>query len=233
MFGVLAGVVMVDRRFRRYRVFGRFWRPDWPRFRAFWRVGLPIGATLVFEVTIFNAAVFLMGIIGPTSLAAHAIAIQIASLTFMAPLGIGQAATCAVGRAYGARDREAATLAGWTAFGLGVGVMVLTATVMLIAPRALIGAFLDTSEPANAPVVETAVLFLAFAALFQVADGAQAVGQGMLRGLHDTRMPMIYAALGYWGIGLPLGAVLAFPMGFGGAGIWCGLAGAASQSWRH
>ncbi|WP_460449129.1 MATE family efflux transporter [Alsobacter sp. SYSU BS001988] len=224
MFAVLAGVVSLDRRFRRYRLFGRVWRADWPRFRAFWRVGLPIGATLVFEVSIFNGAVFLMGIIGPTSLAAHAVAIQIASLTFMIPLGIGQAATVRVGRAYGAKEREAATLAGWTAFGLGVGAMVLTATAMLAAPRALIGVFLDASAPGNAPVVETAVLFLAFAALFQVADGAQAVGQGMLRGLHDTRMPMIYAAIGYWGVGLPLGAVLAFPLGFGGAGIWSGLA---------
>ena len=225
MVAVLVGVLSLDRRFRRYHVFGRLWRPDWSRFRAFWRMGLPIGATLIFEVSIFNAAVMLMGVIGPTALAAHAVAIQIASLTFMIPLGLAQAATVRVGRAYGSGDREGATIAGWTAMALGVGFMVCTALLMVTAPRLLIGAFLDVSLPSNAAVIETATVFLAFAALFQVADGAQVVGAGMLRGLHDTRVPMVYAAIGYWGLGLPLGAVMAFPLGFGGAGIWCGLAG--------
>ena len=101
--------LLLDRRFRRYHLFGRFWRPDWARFRDFWRLGLPIGATLAFEVTIFNAAAFLMGLIGADSLAAHAIAIQIASLTFMVPLGFAQAVTVRVGRAYGAGDPEGIT----------------------------------------------------------------------------------------------------------------------------
>jgi MATE family multidrug resistance protein len=108
---------------------------------------------------------------------------------------------------------------------------------MLFAPRALIGGFLDLRQPENAPVVELAVTFLAFAALFQVADGAQAVASGMLRGLHDTRVPMLMAAFGYWGVGLPLGIVLGFPLGLGGAGIWIGLATglavvAVLMSWR-
>ena len=224
MFAVLAAVVLLDRRFRRYRLFGRFWRADWPRFRQLWRLGLPIGATLLFEVTIFNAAVFLMGIIGTAALAAHMIAIQVASLAFMVPLGFGQAVTVRVGRAYGARDAEAIARAGWTAYALGVGFMGVTALIMISAPRLLVGGFLDLSRPENAPVAELAVTFLAIAALFQLADGAQAVGSGMLRGLHDTRVPMWIAAIGYWGVGLPLGALLAFPLGFGGAGIWMGLA---------
>jgi MATE family multidrug resistance protein len=224
LVGVLALVVRSDRRFRRYHLFGRFWRPDWPRFRAFWRLGLPIGLTLAFEVTIFNAAVFLMGLFGTAALAAHAIAIQIASLTFMVPMGFGQAVTVRVGRAYGARDAAAITRAGWTAFALGVGFMLLSAAVMLLAPWLLIDMFLDPGRADNAPVIELAVLFLAIAALFQVADGAQVVGAGMLRGLHDTRVPMLFAALGYWGIGLPFGALLAFRFGLGGAGIWIGLA---------
>ena len=224
MFAVLVLILFWDRCFRRYHLFGRFWRPDWRRFRELWRLGLPIGVTLVFEVTIFNAAVFLMGLIGPAALAAHSIAIQIASVTFMVPLGFGQAVTVRVGRFYGAGDRDGVTRAGWTAFVMGVGFMGLTALVMLFAPRTLIGGFLDLSQPGNAPVVELAVTFLAFAALFQVVDGMQAVASGMLRGLHDTRVPMIMAAIGYWGIGLPLGAALAFPLGLGGAGIWIGLA---------
>jgi MATE family multidrug resistance protein len=224
MFGVLAVVVSVDRKFRRYHLFGRFWRADWPRFVGLWRLGLPIAATLVFEVSIFNAAVFLMGLIGASSVAAHSIAIQIASIAFMVPLGFGQAVTVRVGLAYGAGDRDAITRAGWTAYAMGVGFMAVTACLMLFAPRLMIGIFLDRSDPGNTEVIELAVVFLVFAAIFQLADGAQAVASGMLRGLQDTRVPMLIAAFGYWGVGLPLGIVLAFPLGLAGPGIWIGLA---------
>lgn len=224
MFAGLAALVVRDRRFRRYYLFGRFWRPDWPRFRQLWRLGLPIAGALVFEVSIFNAAVFLMGLVGPDALAAHSIAIQIAALTFMVPLGFSQAVTVRIGRAFGAGDRDGVRRAGWASYAMGVGFMGLTACVMLFAPRLLISAFLDISRPENAPVVGLAVTFLMFAALFQVADGAQAVGSGMLRGLHDTRVPMIFAAIGYWGVGMPLSVTLAFPLGLAGSGIWIGLA---------
>jgi len=224
MFGVLASVTLFGRKFRRYHIFGRFWRPDWPRFRQLWALGLPIAATLVFEVSIFNAAVILMGLISKTALAAHSIAIQIASVAFMVPLGFGQAVTVRVGRAFGAGDREGMRRAGWTAYALGVGFMALTATMMLFAPHLLIAAFIDSTAPENGKVVELAVTFLAIAAIFQLVDGAQAVASGMLRGLHDTRVPMIFAGLGYWGIGFPLGAILAFPLKLGGAGVWMGLA---------
>jgi len=223
MFAALGVVVCMARPFRRFRVFAAFWRPDWPLLRALWRLGLPMAATLTFEVTMFNAAVFLMGLIGAASLAAHSIAIQLASLTFMVPLGIGQAVTVRVGRAYGAQDREAIRRAGWTAFWLGVVFMAAMSLMMILAPRLLISAFLDTTDPNNAEVIRLAVLFLTIAALFQIADGAQAVGSGMLRGLHDVRRPMIFALTGYWGIGLPLGALLAFPLGLNGVGIWIGL----------
>jgi MATE family multidrug resistance protein len=224
MFGVLVFVVYADRKFRRYHLFGRFWRADWMRFRQLWALGLPIAATLVFEVSIFNAAVFLMGLIGKTALAAHSIAIQIASVTFMVPLGFGQAVTVRVGRAFGAGDREAMRRAGWTAFAMGEGFMALTAGLMIFAPGLLIGAFLDRTNPASLPVVELATTFLAIAALFQLVDGAQAVGSGMLRGLHDTRVPMVFAGVGYWAIGLPFGILLGFPLGLEGVGIWIGLA---------
>jgi len=223
MFAGLAFVVSVERQFRRYHLFGRLWRADWPRFAALMRLGLPIGAILVFEVSIFNASAFLMGLIGTVPLAAHAIAIQIASVAFMVPMGLGQAATVRVGRAYGARSGEAVALAGRTAFVMGVGFMVLTALLMVSFPRLLISGFIDVAAPDNAAVVATATAFLALAALFQVFDGAQAVASGMLRGIHDTTAPMIYAAIGYWGVGLPLGALLAFRFGFGGVGIWVGL----------
>ncbi|MCO5082051.1 MAG: MATE family efflux transporter [Rhizobiaceae bacterium] len=223
MFIGMAVVVMVHPRFRRYHLFGRFWRADWPRFRALLKLGAPISGILAFEVTVFNAAAFLMGLIGAAQLAAHAIALQISSVTFMIPLGLSQAATVRVGLTHGAGDPEGVSRAGWTAFVLGVAFMALMALMMISVPKLLIAAFIDIGDPANLAVVGYAVTFLAFAALFQVADGAQVVGAGMLRGLHDTTVPMVYAAIGYWGIGLTLGVLLAFQFGFGGVGIWLGL----------
>lgn len=224
MFVGLAAVILLHPRFRRYRLFGRFWRSDWERFREIWRLGLPIAVTLGLEITIFNAAVFLMGLIGADSIAAHAIAIQIASLTFMVPMGLAQAVTVRVGLAYGRRDRNGVTVAGWTAFALGVGFMSLTALVMLAIPDRLVALFLNASDPASARVIPLAVSFLFVAAVFQVVDGAQVVAAGMLRGLHDTKVPMVYAAFGYWVIGLAVAVGLAFGLGWGGIGIWTGLA---------
>jgi MATE family multidrug resistance protein len=224
MFAGMALVVTRDRRFRRYQLFGRFWVPDWQRYRAFWKLGLPIGTTLAFEVIIFNGAALLMGLIGPTSLAAHAIAIQIASLTFMVPMGIGQAATVRVGRAFGAGDTDGIARAGSTALALGLGFMVVTALTMWLAPQVLVGPFLDMGKPGAADVAALAMTFLFYAAIFQIADGAQVVGSSILRGLGDTRVPMIYAGIGYWVIGLPLASALGFWTPLAGVGIWIGLA---------
>ncbi|WEK49508.1 MAG: MATE family efflux transporter [Candidatus Kaistia colombiensis] len=224
MFLGMALVCVRDRQFRRYHVFGRFWRADWPRFLALWRLGLPMAIAVGLEVTIFNAAVFLMGLIGATSVAAHAIAIQIAALCFMVPLGFSQAATVRVGIAYGAGDADAIRRAGWTPFVLGVSFMACTAMMIFLIPQTLIGIFLDRSDPSNAEVIALAVSFLGIAALFQVFDGAQAIAGGMLRGMHDARVPMIYAGLGFWGVGLSLSVVLGFWVKLEGIGIWIGLA---------
>ncbi len=224
LFFGLVVVVLVDRQFRRFHLFGRWWRPDWPRLVMLWRLGVPIGATMALEVTLFNAAVFLMGQFGAVSIAAHSIAIQIAAASFMVPLGLGQAATVRVGLAHGAGLRDDVTRAGWTAFVLAMIFMATMSVVLLSVPKLLIGAFVDIGDPVNAPVVEMAALFLVWAAIFQIADGAQVVGAGMLRGLQDTRVPMYYAAFGYWCFGMPLSLFFAFRMGFGGVGIWMGLA---------
>lgn len=224
MFAGLALVVMREKRFRRYRLFGRFWRPDWRRFAEVWKLGLPIAVTLALEVTVFNAAVFLMGRFGTQALAAHAVALQLAALTFMVPLGLAQAATVRVGLAAGRGDPDGIRRAGWTAFVLGTGFMALTGLVMVAVPDALVGLFLDPRVPENRPVMALAVSFLMVAALFQVVDGAQAVGAGMLRGLSDTTLPMIFAAFGYWVVGIGVGTWLAFGAGMGGVGIWLGLA---------
>ncbi|URQ74405.1 MAG: MATE family efflux transporter [Candidatus Ochrobactrum gambitense] len=224
MFLGMAAITLRHRRFRRYHLFGRFWRPDWPRLRELWRIGFPMALTFVFETSIFYAAVVMMGRISATAMAAHAVAIQIASLSFMVPLGFGQVATVRVGRAYGAGNPKAVAYAGWSAYALGVGFMMIMGLLMVLIPRLFIGVFLDLHDPENLAVMELAVSFLALAALFQTVDGAQAVAAGMLRGMRDTRVPMFLALLGYWGVGLPLGALLAFKVGMGGQGIWLGLA---------
>jgi MATE family multidrug resistance protein len=219
----LAIVVLTNRQFRRFHLFGRFWRPDWPRFRQLFRLGGPIGLTMGFEGAVFSAAAYLMGLFGAPSVAAHQIALQIAATSFMVPLALGQATTVRVGLAYGRGDRAAIGLAGWTAFGLSTAFMTLMATLMFAFPRELITLFLEDT-PANATVVALGVSFLRIAALFQIVDGWQVVGAGMLRGLHDTRVPMIFALFGYWAIGLGVGVALAFFMDWHGIGIWWGLA---------
>lgn len=223
MFLGMVLVVTLDRRFRRYHLFGRFWRADWQRLRQLLWLGMPIAAMMAFETTLFNAAALMMGLIGASSLAAYAVVIQLCSVSFMIPLGINQAATVRVGIAYGSHDPQAIARAGWTSYAMGVGFMALSALVMMTLPRVLLGAFIDVDSPENAEVVALATGFLAVAALFQIVDGAQAVAAGMLRGLQDTTVPMIYAAFGYWGIGLPLGIALAFHFGFEGVGVWIGL----------
>jgi len=220
---MLALVIVRDRQFRRYHLFGRLWRPDWPRYRRLWMLGLPIGLAMGFEGGVFSAAAYLMGLISAESVAAHAVALQIAALSFMVPWGLSQAATVRVGLFLGRRDRAGITRAGWTAWILGVGFMALMALLIWSIPRELITLFLDDT-PENAPVIALGVSFLAIAAIFQVVDGAQVVGAGMLRGLHDTRVPMIFTFVGYWAIGIGIGAWLAFSRGWQGQGIWTGLA---------
>jgi multidrug resistance protein, MATE family len=224
VFVALAAVVAFARPFRRYAIFGRWWRADWPRYRELSALGLPIAVTLLLEVSVFAAAVFIMGLIGRDAIAAHAIALQIAAFTFMVPLGLSQAATVRVGFAYGAADRAAISRAGWTALAMGIGFMAAMALVLVVLPKMLIGVFLDAGDSRNAAVVALAAQFLIVAAVFQIVDGAQAVGAGVLRGLQDTRWPMIFAAFGYWVVGIGVGWVLAFPLGLQGLGVWIGLA---------
>ncbi|WP_432768204.1 MAG: MATE family efflux transporter [Sphingopyxis sp.] len=224
MIALMVVVVYRDRRFRRYHLLGRWWRSDWPRFAQMTRIGTPIAISHAFEAGVFTAAVMLMGWISTAAVAAHAVALQLASLTFMVPMGLAQAATVRVGIGHGRGDAAHIRRAGWTSFVMGTGFMAAMALIMLAIPGPLAGLFIDRSDPANAEVADLAVSFLIVAALFQVADGAQVVGQGMLRGLQDTFVPMLFALLGYWVIGIGVGAWLAFERDWGGVGIWTGLA---------
>lgn len=211
-----------DRRFRRFRLFGRWWRLDGERTAVMVRLGWPIGLSLCLEVGVFALAAYLMGWIGTSAVAAHAVALQVAALSFMVPVGISQAVTVRVSRALGAGDPGAIARAGWTAWWLGIAFMAAAALVMWAWPREIIALFLgDDSSPR---VRDLAVAFLTVAAAFQIVDGAQVIGAGMLRGLHDTRWPLVFSLAGYWGVGLGVGAWLAFGARWGGLGLWVGLA---------
>jgi MATE family, multidrug efflux pump len=223
MCAALIGVATYERRFGRFHLFGHWWRFDGQRTLAMVRLGWPIGVTMALEMGVFALAAYFMGWIGAPAVAAHAVALQIAAITFMVPLGLGQAATVRVGLALGRREEGAITRAGWTAWIMGVGFMATMAMGMWIFPRQLVTLFLE-DVPANALVIGLAVSFLQVAAAFQLVDGAQVIGAGMLRGLHDTRWPLIFALVGYWGIGLGIGAWLAFAADWKGVGIWVGLA---------
>jgi MATE family multidrug resistance protein len=216
--------IFADRRLRRYRVFGNWWRPEWPRFLELIRVGTPVSLTVLAEAGLFSGAAFLMGRIGASELAGHTVALQLAALAFQIPFGVAQAATIRVGYFYGARDPAAVARAGWTAMALGTGFMLVTASAMLFMPRLLVTIYVDPDDARNAAMVGFALQYMAIAAAFQLFDGLQAVAAGSLRGLQDTRVPMWLALFGYWipGYGAAIG--LGFWTPLEGTGVWIGLA---------
>jgi MATE family multidrug resistance protein len=226
VFALLAYVVAIrlDRRLRRYRLFGKWWRPEWQRLGELVRTGTPVAFTILAEAGLFSGAAFLMGLIGASELAGHAIALQVASLAFQVPFGVGQAATIRVGYHYGAGDAAALGRAGWVAIGAGTGFMALTASTMLFAPKLVLGIYVDTEAARNAALMSFAMQFMVVAAAFQLFDGLQAVAAGALRGLRDTRVPMAYALFGYWLPGLGTAVTLGFFTPLEGLGIWIGLA---------
>ena len=224
MLAAYVVILVTDRRIRRYRLFGKWWRTEWSRLREIVRLGVPIALTMTFEGALFSSAGFLMGLIGVTEVAAHAIALQIAAVAFQIPFGIAQAATIRVGMAYGARDRAWMARAGWVAIGVGIGFMVFTATLLWLMPRIFISIYIDVDAPRNARLVALSLQYLPIAALFQLVDGAQAVAAGVLRGAQDTRVPMLIAFAGYWVVGFGVAILLGFWAGWQGVGIWIGLA---------
>lgn len=223
MLAAYAVVLLTDRRLARYRLFGRWWRSDWPQFGRIFKLGFPIALTWTFEGGLFGGVALLMGLIGVTEVAAHAVALNIAAFAFQVPFGIAQAATIRVGLAFGARDPDWMGRAGNVALLLGTGVMTASAALIWAIPGPLVAVYLDPG-PASAATAALAVRFLGVAAVFQLVDGAQAVAQGVLRGLQDTRVPMVVALFGYWVVGFGASVLLGFRTPLGGVGIWWGLA---------
>ncbi|WP_050522574.1 MATE family efflux transporter [Pseudorhodobacter wandonensis] len=208
---------------RRFNLFQRFWRPDWQAMHQVYRVGWPIGLTGLAEGGLFQASAIMMGWIGTVQLAAHGIALEVTALAFMVHLGLSNAATVRVGRAMGQGNaqslRDGAKVALVLSLGFGVAMVVL----FLALPGPIVALFLDRTNPSAGAIIAFGTVLLALSALFQMVDATQAMALGFLRGMQDTRAPMWIVTLSYWGLGIPSSYVLAFPLGFGGAGLWLGL----------
>ncbi len=209
---------------RGHALFVRLWRPDWSAMGRVFRLGWPIGLTNLAESGLFTASSLMVGWIGTRELAAHGIALQVASVLFMVHMGLSNAATVRAGRAEGARDRLALWRGAVVVTVLSAGFALATVVVLLTVPGPLVGLFLGPDEPDRAAVIAIGAGLLAVAALFQLVDALQVVVLGLLRGVQDTRVPMILAAVSYWLVGVPLSWVIAFPLGMGAPGIWLGMA---------
>lgn len=193
-------------------------KPDWRRLLQLLRIGVPAATQILLEIGAFGTAAIFVGRLTPEALAAHQIAINSAAFAFMVPLGTGSAAAVAVGQAVGRREPAAARRNGFIAISLGSGFMICSAAAFLLIPKQILSVY--TSD---AGVIAIGTGLLAWAALFQIFDGVQTVATGALRGLGNTRVPMLVNLGGYWFFGLPIGYVLCFRFGYGVYGLWCGL----------
>lgn len=208
---------------RRYALLSRFWRPDWVAMRRVNALGVPIGLAMMAESGLFAASALMMGWLGTQALAAHSIALEVTAMFFMIHMGLSNAATVLVGRARGRRDPEGLRAAARAALILSMLVALATMSAYLGAGELIVGAFLSPDDPERALIVPLGTTLLMVAALFQLADGGQAMAMGLLRGIQDTKMPLFIAAVSYWLIGIPLSYALAFLAGFEGVGLWFGM----------
>ncbi len=216
-------VCYAQRPFRKFQVLGRFWRPDWPLFRKLLVIGAPISGTFTLEYGVFAAAGLMMGWISTTALAAHQIALQIASIMFMVPFGIAMAATVRVGHAVGRRDSAGTRSAGFVAIWLGVAFM-FTMTLVVIATRDMLPAvFLGSITEENSQTATLAATLMIVGATFFICDGVQSIAAGALRGLNDTRVPLLFSFICFWVIGVTACYWLGFVLNYGAFGVWIGL----------
>ncbi len=229
------------RKLPQHQLFVRLWRPDREMFGRVFRLGWPIGLTTLAEVALFAGSSVLMGWLGTAYLAAHGIALQIATATFMVHLGLSNAATVRASNAQGRGDPFHLARGAKVVTGMSLIAVALAVAMFLGMPRVLMAGFIDPTDPARDDILAIGVVLLAMAGVFQLVDALQVIHLGLLRGLQDTRVPMIMAAVAYWGVGMPAAWFFGFPLGFGGAGVWLGLAlglGVAAvllahRFWRH
>jgi multidrug resistance protein, MATE family len=213
----------VHLKYPQYHIFSRLRNPDFTMMKRLLRVGGPIAFTLGFECSMFSAAAIAMGILGKAELAAHQIALQTASVSFMVPLGIAIATSVRVGQAIGRRSAHEAELAGHVGMTMCLAVMVISALAFWLTPRTIIGMYINVDLAENVQVVKLATGFLAIAALFQLADGLQVSAACALRGLKDTFASMVITGISYWGVGAVAGVIFCFVLNWRGNGLWLGM----------
>lgn len=218
MAAVLVYFAWQHERKRGHPLFAHWPGPDWARIRALLDLGIPAASQVVLEVAAFGAATILAAHLGAVSLAAHEIVLNCAAYTYMVPLGISAAGAVAVGHAIGAGDPAKARRAGWMAIAFGVGFMAFAALLFIVIPRPILEIY-----SRDRGVLQVGAHILLIVAAFEVFDGAQGVATGVLRGLGETKVPMLLNFVGYWVFGLPLGALLCFTFRWGLSGIWTGL----------
>lgn len=216
--GAMAVYVLLHPRYREHAVFARIDAPRWETIREILRVGGPVAVALLAEVGMFSAVAVLMGSLGTITVAGHQVALNFAALVFMIPLGVSMAVSVRVANAVGRRDAEGVRRAAWVGVALALCIQTLNVIVMLTLSRPIAGLYTD--DPV---VIDMAVTLLFFAALFQLPDGLQISSSAALRGLKDTRVPMLVTGVAYWGIGIPTGLTLGFSLGMGAEGLWIGL----------
>ncbi len=207
-----------------FEVLKRVNEPDWEALGEVFRLGWPISMTLVAEVSLFTISSIMMGWLGVIALAAHGIALQVISVMFMIPLGLSIAGTVRVGRAVGRKDAQGLYRASVTVTLMAVAIAVVCAVLLLVTPEPLIQLFMEEDNPDADAILAIGVPLLAVAALFQVVDNLQVIAAGLLRGLKDTRVPMVIAVVSYLFFGITAAYALGFFAGLDGVGIWLGLA---------
>ena len=220
----LAGLWFATRRrpFRKYHVLSHVWRIDWRLMRRLVAIGAPISVAFLMEYGLFAAAAILMGLIGTLALAAHQVALQVTAILFMVPFGIGMAATVRVGHAVGRNDASAVKRAGLVATLLGVALVAALTLAVILGRFAIARFFFGTAGRVDDAVDLTATLLLVGATFF-IADGIQTIAAGSLRGMNDTRVPLVFAAISYWLVGFTIACWLGFRTELGAVGVWIGL----------
>lgn len=223
VFSLIVLLIYARRSFPQHNLLQRLWRPDLPALLRVLKLGWPIGLTNFAETGLFTISAIMMGWLGEQPLAAHGIVLQVAAAVFVIHLGLSQASTVRAGQAVGTQDVPGLRRGAITAIIVSLLLAILTALVFIAVPRPIVAAFLDASDPQRDAIVQLGQQLLILAGAFQVADAAQVMALGLLRGVQDTRVPMILAIIGYWGLGLGSCYVLGFTLGWGGVGIWSGL----------
>jgi MATE family multidrug resistance protein len=222
-FFMLVAYIRIDRASARFNLFRDFLKPHWARMREVVRLAWPIGVSTAFEAMLFNAAVFLMGRIGVNEVAAYQVALNVAAIAFMMPLGLSMAGAVRVGLAAGAGDHARVRRASALTIGVCAGSIMVIAIPVMIAPEGVAGLYLDAKDPESAAVLALVASFLPIAAAFALFDATQVAANQCLRGLKDVRVPMILTGVSYWVIGFPLAAWLGLGTPIGAVGVWWGL----------